>query len=120
VSLAPAPVLISVLPLPVNLLLYQGDDFFLDLTATNPDGSATDLTGMTAQAQIRVTIGAPDPPLATFTAPIDGNVIHLHLPHTEAEKLAAGVCYWDCQISGLQWYTLAAGKVTVTGEVTTT
>lgn len=117
-----APVLISTLPVTVNLKLYQGDDFKLDLTVTDPDGTPADLAGMTAAAVIRLTVGAPDPPEATFTATIDpgGDIVHLHLPHTEASKLAPGVCYWDCQISATETYTLAAGKVTVTGQVTTT
>jgi hypothetical protein len=121
-TVAPPPVLVSMLPVTVNLKLYQGDDFYLDLTVTNPDGTPADLTGYTAQAQIRTAVGAPDPPEASFTASVDtsASIIHLHLPHTEAEKLTAGVNYWDCQISSTEWFTLAAGKVTVTGEITTT
>jgi hypothetical protein len=108
---------ITAVPVVVNLVLYQGDDFFVDLTVTNPDGSAADLTGVIAQAQIRAAPGAPDI-LASFTTSITTNVIHLHLPHTEAEKLSLNNCAWDCQIVGLNVTTLTAGYVAVMPEVT--
>ena len=117
----PAPVTIAALPAVVNLALYQGDDFYLDLTVTNPDGSAADLAGVIPSAQIKTAKGATSP-LATFDATVDAtltNVVHLHLPHLEAAQLVAGPAFWDCQIADTQVTTLAAGTVTVTGEVTT-
>jgi hypothetical protein len=107
---------VTALPTVVNLNLYAGDDFYLDLTVTNPDGSAADLSTAVATAQVRAHTSAPDPPLATFTATIAGNVIHLHLHSVDTATLTAGV--WDCQIATPDITTLVAGSVTVTGEVT--
>lgn len=110
------PVTITALPATVNLSLYQGDDFYLDLTVTNPDSSPADLTGATATATIKASPTAPDI-MATFSATITANVVHLHLPATEAAKLAAAAV-WDCQIANPLVTTLAAGKVTTTLQVT--
>ena len=111
---------VSGLPTPVNLALYQGDDFYMDLTVDNPDGTPADLTGAVASALIRSAPGAADPPMATITATVDValSVVHLHLPHTEAANLAAGGAAWDCQIATPDVTTLAAGRVTVTAQVT--
>jgi len=117
---ADTPSTVSGLPAVVNLLLYQGDDFLLDLTITNPDGSAFDLTGFTPTAQIKPQPGATL--MATFTAGVDDtipNVIHLRLPHLEAENLVPGPAMWDCQIAGDKVITLCHGVVTISPEVTT-
>lgn len=107
---------VTALPAPVNLEIYKGDDFYLDVTVTNPDGSDADLSAVTPAAQIR-----PQPNsatiLATFDLTVDGNVIHLHLPHGESHNLIPR-CAWDVQITGGDITTLAAGTVTVSGEVT--
>jgi hypothetical protein len=111
---------LSSLPAPVNLILYQGDDFVVDITVTNADGSAADLTGYTASSQVR---DKPDGTLqATFSCAVDpdvGNLIHLRLPHSEAANLVPGSAAWDAQIAGPMVVTLVAGLVTVIGEVTT-
>jgi hypothetical protein len=106
---------ITALPTTVDLALYEGDDFYLDLVVTNPDGSAADLSTAVASAQVRTTADTTDPQ-AQFTATITGNVIHLHLDHIAASVMSNGV--WDCQIATPDITTLAAGKVTVTQEVT--
>ena len=114
----PPPATITAQPATINLVIYQGDDFYLDLTVTDAVGAAADLTGATASAQVRLTAGAIDPPAATFTATITTNVIHLHLPTTESTKLHSSAV-WDCQIATPDITTLAAGTVTVTAQVTT-
>jgi hypothetical protein len=113
-TLAP-PVLIVAQPAVVNLALYAGDDFYLDVTVTNPNGSAADLSSAVAQAQIR-TAPEDDPPIAVFAVTITANVIHLHLTHAASTGLVSGV--WDCQIATPDVTTLAAGTVIVTPEVT--
>lgn len=112
---------ISALPLSQDLALYAGDDFYLDLTVTNPDSTNADLTGATPKSEIRVT-AADTTAIATFIATVDAvnkNVIHLHLSHTSSAGLPAAAV-WDCQITdaGGNITTLVAGKVTVTAEVT--
>ncbi len=114
----PAPMTITQLPAEVDLAIYQGDDFYLDLTVTDAGGGAADLTGFTATAQVRSAPGAVDPPMCTFTATIAANIIHLHLPHTEAAKLNNPAA-WDCQVEATDVITLVAGKVTVTLQITT-
>lgn len=116
-QVASPPQTIDARPVAVNLLLYQGDDFYLDLVVTQPDGTPADLTGMTPRAEIRKT--AEDVVvLAAFTATVAGNVVSLHLAHTASTDLTAGV--WDCQVTdgtdGV--WTLAAGTVETDAEVT--
>ena len=114
---AVGPTTIVALPQEVNLTLYQGDDFYLDLFVSNPDNSAADLAGCTASAQIRNSPSSPQI-LASLSAVINGNAIHLKLDHSDAAKLTQSV--WDAQLvypSG-DIVTLVAGTVTVSQEVT--
>lgn len=113
----PVTVTVTALPVSVSLSLYAGDDFWLDLTVTNPDGGAADLSGMVATSQIRSAAGAADPPMCVFDATISGNVVQLHLPAVESAKLV-GPAVWDCEIVGAATTTIAAGKVAVTAQVT--
>lgn len=111
----PTPGEITALPQTVNLSLYAGDDFYMNLTVTNPDGSPADLSQATVLAQIR---SAANLVLATFSSNVVGNVIELHLTSGASAGLpASGV--WDCQITtplaGVT--TLAGGTVSVTPQV---
>jgi hypothetical protein len=121
-AVASTPVNISGLPQTVNLALYEGDDFWLDLTVSDAAGGPADLTGMVAKSQIRKTASeVADQLLATFDCVIAGNIVHLHLPSSAAAMLSqSGV--WDCQIATTGAppliTTLAAGAVTVTPQVT--
>lgn len=114
---ATGPTTITAGPQVVNLVLYQGDDFYLDLTVTDSLDQPVDLTDATATAQIRASAGAADPPEATFTATTETNVIRLHLPANESAKLH-GSAVWDCQIATPDITTLVAGTVAVTQQVT--
>jgi hypothetical protein len=115
---AGAPVTVVALPSTVNLELYQGDDFAVTLVVSNPDGTDADLTGCTAEAQIRAT-PADATVAATFTATVAGNLVQLGLAHTDTATLA-GATVWDCQLvqAAGQITTLVAGTVTITSEVT--
>jgi len=108
---------ISALPAAIDLSLYAGDDFFLDVTVTDVDGNPTDLTGAVVASQIR-TKATDTEILAEFGATVEGNVIHLHLTHTDATGLP-GSAVWDCQTDtdGVV-STLVAGNVTTRPEVT--
>ena len=109
---------ISELPQEVDLALYTGDDFSMTLTLTNPDGSIANLTGSTAQAQIRVT--AVDPTIqASFISSISNNVITLNLTGVSSQNLV-GKYVWDCQLTNASGAvrTPVAGAVTFTQDVT--
>ena len=109
---------LGTLPLNVNLVLYRGDDFYLDVTVVDTNGGAVDLTGFTAQAELRpdTTAGTA---LASFTETISGNVIHLHLPASEALNLLPDTV-WDVQLTDATGVvtTLAYGDATTTPDVT--
>ena len=111
------PQTITVLPATVNLSLYQGDDFYLDLAVSNMDTTPADLTGCTSTAQIRLTPQATVIE-ASFQASITTNVITLHLSHTDSVGVVNG--FWDCQLvkENGDVVTLVAGSVTFTPEVT--
>jgi hypothetical protein len=110
---------VNATPQAVPLTLYRGDDFFLDLEVTDPGGAAADLTGATAEAQIRAS-AADVAVLASFDATVTGNVVSLHLPSVEAANLTTKTAAWDCQLTDSDGIvsTLAAGPVTITADVT--
>jgi hypothetical protein len=112
------PVNVDARPQEVNLDLYQGDDFYVDIAVVNPDGSGADLTGWTAEAQIRAT-RTDMQIMASFTATITGNIIELHLPNDQSRGLAP-VAEWDCHIrSGTpEIYTIVSGTVRTARDVT--
>jgi hypothetical protein len=93
---ATSPIYIG--PITQPLKLYKGDDFFLDLIITNADGTDKDLSAAVPSAQIRSAPNADDI-IASFQAIVDGNVIHLHLVHSEATNLTQATCAWDVQIA---------------------
>jgi hypothetical protein len=110
---------VTVLPLTVNLNIYQGDDFYLDVLVTDADSNPINVTNMSPMSQIRT---VPDGPsiLASFTCTVDAtttNLIHLHLAATDSNSLPAN-CVWDLQLSQPDVTTVAAGTVNVTLQVT--
>lgn len=106
------------LPQEVDLILYRGDDFFLDITVTDSGGMPIDLTGSTAAAQFRNTTEDPNA-LASFSATVAGNIVHLHLLASDAALLVPE-CVWDIQVTDSAGVvtTLAFGAATVTSDVT--
>lgn len=117
---AAAPVqVITVQPTTIDLVIYQGDDFYLDVYVTDSNSNPINITAMVPMSQIR---SAPDAPtiLASFNIAIDGtttNLMHLHLASTDANGLPAE-CAWDLQLSQPSVTTIIAGTVTVTPQVT--
>lgn len=105
-------------PSTTDLYLYAGDDLTLTVTVTDNADAPIDLTGYTAEAQIRATADAPT--AVDFTATTATNVITLKLTAAETAALPAkGV--WDVQVietAGGAVTTLTGGKITVTAEVT--
>jgi hypothetical protein len=116
---ARATVVIDALPSPtVQLLLYQGDDFTLQLDVAEASGDPLDLAGATPLAQIRLTPG-DEFAAGEFdvTTGEDPGVLFLHLTHAVSTTLPRATV-WDCQITqGGVVTTLAAGTITMTPEV---
>lgn len=108
---------VSALPAPIELALYAGDDFRLDLHVRDQiTGQDADLTGYTPSAQVRLT-RADTEVLASFDATIDGSTVHLHLHGADTATLPTPAV-WDCQLAGTDVTTLATGRVVVGAEVT--
>src|SRR5262245_31138429 len=103
-----------------DLKIYQGDDYAGTVTVRNDDGTPADLTGYTAQSQIRRAVADSEPVIAVqITTTIDSPNILLAIPKEETEPLS-GRYTWDLQLtsSGNAITTIMAGKVIVTPEVT--
>jgi hypothetical protein len=110
---------VTVLPAEVDLNIYQGDDFYLDVAVTDAASNPINVTNMAPMSQIRAT---PDGPaiLASFNITVDAtttNLIHLHLASVDSNGLPP-TCAWDLQLSQPDVTTIAAGSVTVTLQVT--
>jgi hypothetical protein len=104
-----------------NLDVYQGDDFIATITVLSTDGTAADLTGYTAQSQIRIGPADSSPQVsAVFQCTINSNNITIVLPHTVTLTLTKPSYVWDLQITDASnWNTtLLAGAVNVTKDVT--
>jgi hypothetical protein len=105
-------------PAQVDLIVYAGDDYAVEVGVFDPGGAAADLTGYTAAAQVR-----PSPPadlvLVEFAATITGNVVTLILTHDQTALFERDAS-WDVQITsaGAIVTTLAYGAVRVIREVT--
>lgn len=75
----------------VNLSVRQGADFITQLTFTNPDGSAVDLTGCELVAQIRRNINDVTP-AAAFTFAIAAPTTGIAVMSMAAAITATLVC----------------------------
>jgi hypothetical protein len=105
---------------PVDLAIYQGDDFEMTVTVTEADGAPAVLTGCIPLAQIR-TSAYSDPPIASFLANVDvadPSTISLVLPAATAALLPSRTVY-DLQITTPtgRISTLIAGTIATTPEV---
>lgn len=108
------------MPDKVNLEIYQGDSFAAIVTVYNIDGSVADITGYTAQSQIRSDVADEDPTVEVeITALVSSPTVTLNIPKTATVDLAG--CYvWDLQLTSDtgEITTILYGNVKVTQEVT--
>jgi hypothetical protein len=105
-----------------DLVIDQGSDFAIEFTV-NESGSAKNLTGYTARAQLRPTKSSSTL-TATFTCsiptPTNGK-ISMILSNATTTGLAAGRFFYDLEIftsSDTLVQRLLFGEVTITQEVT--
>jgi hypothetical protein len=100
-----------------NLVVYQGDDYAAVVTVSG----VSDLTGYTAQAQIRLGPADTNPQVVVEieTALVLPSTINLVIPNAITGQLS-GMYAWDLQVTDPNGIisTLLAGNVTVTPEVT--
>lgn len=103
-----------------NLVIDQGTTFTTDLTMTDEEGSPLNLTGYTANSQIRKWYTSSNA-TATFTTSINANtgVISLSLTANQTGAMTAGRYVYDVEISdGAIISRIVEGIVTVTPQVT--
>jgi hypothetical protein len=110
---------VVVLPAEINLTFYQGDDFFLDLTVTDPTDAPVDCTNASPMSQIR---SAPDSQVifAEISVTVDAtttNLLHLQVAAGDSALLPLN-SVWDIQLSTPSITTIAAGTVTCIQQVT--
>ena len=103
-----------------NIKIDQGSDFSLQLTVQE-DGSAKNLTGFSARAQMRPTIDSSTL-TATFTCTItdaSSGILTMTLPYTTTDDITVGQYYYDLELyTGTTSQRLIQGTAPLTGEVT--
>lgn len=106
-----------------NLKIDQGSDFVIDL-AVKESGSAQDLSGYSARAQLRSSRSA-ESVAASFTCtvldPPTNGFIKMELTNSVSSALSAGRYYYDLEIftgSDAIVKRLLQGEVTLSQEVT--
>ena len=105
-----------------NLFIDQGSDYAIQLTVKE-QGSAKDLTGYFARAQMRSTKSSAAV-TATFTCTITDpseGIIKVELANSITETILAGLYYYDLELfseNDAIVTRLLEGQVTVTQEVT--
>lgn len=105
-----------------NLVIDQGSDFAINFTVKE-DGSAKNLTGYSARAQMRTSKTASSV-AATFTCTIStpsNGTITMSLPNSVSSPLAAGTYVYDLEIftaNNASVTRLIQGSVDLTQEVT--
>jgi hypothetical protein len=102
------------------LNIYRGDDhaWRFILWADEAKTTPTDLTGITAKAEVRDRSGGAIVVTATVTITLP-NIIDMVLGHTQTRTLPASG-RWDLQLTNAAGNvaTILAGPVKVTGDIT--
>ena len=103
-----------------NITIDQGSDFSIQLTIKE-SGTAKNLTGYSARAQLRPTITSSTL-TATFTCTVtnaSGGILKMELGNTATAALQPGQYYYDLEIyTGSLVQRLVQGGATVRAEVT--
>jgi hypothetical protein len=105
-----------------DLVIDQGSDFAIEFTV-NESGSAKNLTGYTARAQLRPTKSSSALTatfLCSIPTPANGKIF-MSLANAVTTGLAAGRFFYDLEIfnaNDVNVQRLLFGEVTITQEVT--
>ncbi|CAB4162804.1 hypothetical protein UFOVP787_123 [uncultured Caudovirales phage] len=103
-----------------NLVIDQGTTFSTDLALTDENGDAINLSGYTANSQIRKWYTSTNA-AASFTSLINvsSGVISLTLSANQTSNLSSGRYVYDVEIdNGTTISRIVEGIVTVTPQVT--
>lgn len=108
----------GLLPSKNDILLYQGDDFSVNLAFGSSKTSRIDMTGWTGSCQFRRTVNA-DPINATVTIATDGKKLSLSLDKTLTSAMSGKYVY-DLQLTTADGdtRTFMHGEAEVLPEVT--
>lgn len=103
-----------------NLIIDQGTDFSATFDVTDDDGNIIDLTGASANAQMRRHYSSVS--YFSFTTSINGSIgaVTISMNAATTNTISAGRYVYDCElldISGIR-SRLVEGIVTVTPQVT--
>jgi hypothetical protein len=102
-----------------NLVIDQGATFSTDLTLTDENGDALNLTGYTANSQLRKWYTSTNSVSFSTTTNTSIGVVTLSLSSNQTAALTAGRYVYDVEISdGTTISRIVEGIVTVTPNVT--
>lgn len=102
-----------------NLIIDQGTDYVTSVNLTDADGNVVDLSGYTANSQIRKTYSSSN--AVAFGTSLDAanGVITLSLTDSQTANLVAGRYVYDVIVTaGNTTSRIVEGIVTVTPRVT--
>tara|TARA_B100000941_G_scaffold287953_1_gene264023 strand:- start:1038 stop:1367 length:330 start_codon:yes stop_codon:yes gene_type:complete len=104
-----------------NLKIDQGASFSSDITVTNTDGDAVDLTGFTAEAKLAKSHGTTQTSFTTSITNASGGIITISLNDSQTSALEAPSRYvYDVYITKTADSTVTRvieGVITVSPEV---
>lgn len=102
-----------------NLVIDQGSTFSTDLSLTDENGDALQLSGYSANSQLRKWYTSTNAVSFSTSINVDSGVISLSLSDTQTSSLTAGRYVYDVEISdGLTVSRVVEGIITVTPNVT--
>lgn len=102
-----------------NLVIDQGATFSTDLTLTDENGDMLNLSGYTANSQLRKWYTSSNAVNFTATVNTDVGVISLSLTDSQTANLSAGRYVYDVEITdGTTVSRVVEGIITVTPNVT--
>lgn len=103
-----------------NLLIDQGTDYVTSINLTDSDGNVVDLSGYTANGQIRKTYSSSNAVNFGLSLEEANGVVRLSLTDSQTANLTAGRYVYDVIVTSSANVTsrIVEGIVTVTPRVT--
>ena len=99
-----------------NITIHKGSDYTIDFLTEEDDGTAIDVSGFTAEAQLREYPESNE--YLDFTCTADATGFHLAMGHEDSAKIGYTRGYYDLFLSADgNRDKFAQGKATVIPEV---